>query len=136
MADLTITAGSVLPGANAVIERGTAGASVTAGQVVYLEAATTTYKLADSDSGTAEVRSPRGIALHAASSGQPLAVQTSGSITIGATGTSGLAYYLSKTAGGICPVADIATGGYATVLGIMTSTTVLKLNITESGVAV
>lgn len=136
MADLSVTAASVVAGANAVIERGTSGATITAGQVVYLESATTTYKLADSDNATAEIRSPRGISLHAASANQPLAVQTGGSITIGATATSGLAYYLSKTAGGIAPVADIASGGYATVLGIMTSTTVMKLNITESLVAV
>jgi hypothetical protein len=113
-----------------------AGATILAGQCVYLEAATGTYKLADADSATAAVRSPRGIALHGASASQPLQILRSGSVTIGATLTSGLALYLSKTAGGICPVADIASGGYATVLGIATSTTVFKVNITESGVAV
>lgn len=137
MADLSITAANVLPGANAVIERTfTAGATITAGQVVYLESATTTYKLADGDSATAEIRSPRGIALNGASAGQPLAVQTAGSITIGGTLTPGLAYYLTKVAGGIGLVAEIATGGYATVLGIATSASVLKINITESGIAV
>jgi hypothetical protein len=136
MADLTVTPASVIPGANAVIERsGTAGATITAGQVVYFDDTTGKYKLADSD-GAAALRSPRGIALNGASDGQPLAVQTKGKITIGATMTAGLAYYLSKVAGGIAPVADIASGGYATVLGIATSTTVLELNMTESGVAV
>lgn len=136
MADLTITPASVVAASDAVKETGTAGATITAGQVVYLDSATTSYKLADSDSATAAARSPRGIALHGASSGQPLQILRSGSVTIGATMTAGLVYYLSKTAGGICPVADIATGGYATSLGISTSTTVLKVNMTESGVAV
>jgi hypothetical protein len=136
MADLTVTPASVIPGANAVIERsGTAGATITAGQVVYFDDTTGKYKLADSD-GAAALRSPRGFALNGASDGQPLAVHTKGKLTIGATMTAGLAYYLSKTAGGICPVADIASGGYATVLGIASSTTVLEVNITESGVAV
>ena len=135
MVDLTITAANVVAGSGARIARGTAGASVAAGQVVYLDAAAGTYKLADNDSATAALRSPVGIALHAASSGQPLAVLTKGPITIGATMTAGVAYYLSGTPGGICPVADLATGDYPTVLGIATSTTVLEVNIQESGVA-
>ena len=39
MADLTITAANVVPGAGARITNGTAGATVTAGQVVYLDPA-------------------------------------------------------------------------------------------------
>lgn len=136
MADITITAASVVASGGNVIADCTAGATITAGQVVYLESSSNTIKLADADSGTAEVRSPYGIALNGGASGQPVKVLRSGLVTIGATLTAGLAYYLSKTAGGICPVADIASGGYATVLGIATSTSVLKVNITESGVAV
>lgn len=142
MADITITVASVAAGADAVTYQGTAGVTITAGQVVYLDSATGTLKLADSDSATAAVRSPFGIALHGSLAGQPLLVQRAGSLTIGATLTAGLAYYLSKTAGGICPVADIASGGYSTILGIATSTTVLKLaamasgGFLESGVAV
>lgn len=135
MADLTITSASVLAGSGARRVIGTAGASVTAGQVVYLDSATATYKLADNNSATAEVRAPAGIALHAAASGQPLAVHTSGPITIGAALTAGVAYYLSDTPGGICPVADLASGEYPTILGIATSTTVLNVAIQSAGVA-
>ena len=137
MADLTITVASVVKGAGASVENGTAGANVTAGQPVYKDAGDSNkFKLADSDSATAAVRSPYGLALHASLAGQPLQVLTGGPITIGATLTAGLAYYLSKTAGGICPVADIASGGYATIIGIATSTTVLNIKFQESGVAV
>lgn len=136
MADLTITAASVAASGATVIADCTAGATITAGQVVYLESSSNTVKLADSDSATPEVRSPYGIALNGGAAGQPIKVLREGLITIGATLTAGLAYYLSKTAGGICLVADIASGGYATVLGIATSTTVLKVQILESGVAV
>lgn len=126
MADISITATAVAPGTDAVIRNGTAGATITAGQPVYLDA-NNRYQLADSDSATALARSPVGHALHGASSGQPLAIIETGDLTLNAVLTAGLAYYLSKTAGGICPVADIASGGYPVVLGIAKSTTVLKI---------
>lgn len=135
MSDLSITAANVIAGAGARTVDGTAGATITAGQVVYLDSAAGTYKLADCDSATAAVRSPAGIALHGAASGQPLEVLTKGPVTIGATMTAGVAYYLSPNAGGICPVADVLTGDYATIIGIATSTTVLDVLIHESGVA-
>jgi hypothetical protein len=136
MADLTITAASVVKGSGSVVETGTAGASVTAGQVVYKDASDSNkFKLADCDSATAAVRSPYGIALHASGSGQPLTVLRSGPITIGATVSAGVAYYLSATPGGIAPVADLATGDYPVILGIATSTTVLEVDIQEAGVA-
>jgi hypothetical protein len=135
MADLTITAASVLPGTGAKIVEGTAGAAVTAGQVLYLDSSTNTYKLADCNSATAAVRSPAGIALNGAASGQPVAVQTAGPITIGATLTAGVGYWLSGTAGGIRPVADNTTGDYPVILGLATSTTVINIKIQEAGVA-
>ena len=56
MADLTLTAASVLAGSNATTRLGTAGATITAGQVVYFDDTTNTFKLADTDSATAAVR--------------------------------------------------------------------------------
>ena len=134
-ADLTITAASVVKGSNAVVENGTAGATITAGQAVYYDSATGNWKLADDNSATVAARSPKGFALNGAASGQPLAVHKAGNITIGATLTAGVAYYLSDTPVGICPVADLATGEYPTIVGIATSTTVLKVQFLESGVA-
>lgn len=135
MADLTITATSVVAGGGAKTTEGVAGATITAGQVVYYDTSAGTWKLADCDSGTAAVRSPGGIALNGAASGQALRVLTSGPITIGATLTAGVAYYLSGTAGGICPVADLTTGDYPTIIGIATSTSVLDVQFHESGAA-
>lgn len=136
MADLSITAANVLAGSGARSKLGTAGATITAGKSVYLDTSDSKYKLADCDSATAAVRSPIGIALNGASDGQPLVVLEQGPITIGATMTAGIAYYLSPNAGGICPVADILTGDYPVILGIATSTTVLEVNIQEAGVAI
>lgn len=135
MADLSITAANVVATAGTRVETGTAGATITAGQAVYYDSEASTYKLADCDSATVAARSPRGIALNGAASGQPLSVATKGPVTIGATLTGGVVYYLSGTAGGICPVADLATGDYPTILGIASSASVLDVLVHESGFA-
>lgn len=135
MPDLSITAGNVAPGNNASIAHGTAGATITAGQAVYFDESDSKYKLADCDSASAAARSPAGIALNAASDDQPIAVLKSGRVTIGATLTAGVAYYLSATAGGICPVGDLSTGDYPVLIGIAESASVLKVQMLEAGVA-
>jgi hypothetical protein len=135
MTDISITAANVLQGSGARTEEGFAGETIAAGKVVYKDT-TGKFMLADSDSATAAVRTPYGIALNSASLKQPITIQKSGEIAIGGTLTAGLAYYLSKTPGGICPVADIASGGYSSVIGMAKSTSVLDINIQSSGVAV
>lgn len=136
MADLSITAASVISAAGSNIDRnGVAGATIAAGQAVYQDAADGRYKLADNNSVTAAVRNAVGIALNGAANGQPLAVHKGGDITIGAVLTPGVAYYLSDTPGGIGPVADLASGEYPTVLGIAKSASVLAADINASGVA-
>lgn len=133
MADLSITAANVVKGTGSSVTTGTAGASITAGQTVYLDSASGTYKLAKSN--LAGAHPATGIALHASLSGQPLQVLTGGPINLGAVLTAGTAYYLSgASAGGICPVADLATGMTPVVLGIATSTSVLNVKIQDSGV--
>lgn len=135
MADIVLTAANVIAGTGARKCVGTAGATITAGQAVYMDPTDGKYKLADNNSATAAARVPAGIALHGASSGQPLSIQVEGPITIGGTLVAGVAYYLSDTPGGICPVADLAAGEYPTILGIASSTTVLNLQIQQSGVS-
>jgi hypothetical protein len=134
MVDLVVTAANVVISSNAVKESGTAGVAITAGQVVYKAAATGKYGLADADSATAEVRQPVGIALNNAAANQPLTIQKSGDITIGATLTAGTDYYLSGTPGAIAPRADLAAGDAVVLLGLAKSTTVLGLDIQLSGV--
>lgn len=132
MTDISITPASVVKGSNARVEHGHAGATITAGQAVYRDTSGL-YQLADSN-GAAALRVPRGIALNGASANQPLAIQLSGGdITIGATLTAGVTYYLSDTPGGICPLADVGSGEYACIIGIAKSTTVLAIGINASG---
>lgn len=135
MADLTITAASVISGNGARVEHGKAGVALTAGQAVYLDEATQSYKLSDSNSATAAVRECDGLTLHAAAIGQPIAVHERGPLTIGATLTPGQTYALSETPGGIQPVSDLGAGEYPTIIGMATSTTVLEVKIQSARVA-
>lgn len=133
MAVLTITAANVAKGASANTKSGTAGAAITQGQPIYLDATTSTLFPADADAlASAAVV---GIALNAAATGQPVTYQTSGPITIGATVVTGTAYYASTTAGGVCLESDLASGDFATFLGFATSTTVIRIDIKAAGVA-
>ena len=137
MADLAITATQVLKSTGAVIQNVTAGATVTAGQTVYKDVSVGTYKLAQCD-GTSEEATCAGIALHAATSGQPLQIQSGGTIIIGAAASvvEGMVYTLSDTAGGIAPHTDaddpISTE-YATVLGVGDGSSGIVMSINNSG---
>lgn len=134
MVDISVTAASVAQGSNARIAHGTFGATVTAGQVVYLDSADDEYKLADNDSATAAAKVPVGIALNGGADGQPATIQKSGEITVGGTLVAGTIYALSGTAGGIVPLADVTTGDDVVILGVAKSTTVLMLDIQVPGV--
>jgi len=135
MTDLSVTAANVVPGTDARQEVGVAGETITAGQALYKSSTTGKWMKADSNSATAEAHAATAIALTGSSLNQPIVVQTSGTITIGATMTAGIQYYLSDTAGGICPVADIGSGEYVDLVGLSTSTTVMTLNFKYSGVS-
>ncbi|MBV9549103.1 MAG: hypothetical protein JO256_05450, partial [Alphaproteobacteria bacterium] len=89
MSALSITAANVVPGTDADIAHGIAGETITAGQPVYRSSTDGKWYKADSNSGTAEARVPLGIALCGSSASQPVSVQKSGTITIGATVTAG-----------------------------------------------
>lgn len=134
MTDIVVTATSVIAANSALVEHGKAGASITAGQVVYKDSADGLLKLADHDSATAAVRAAYGIALNGGASGQPIAVARRGLITFNAVLTKGTTYCLSGTAGGICPQADVTTGDDLIILGPALSTTVLDLNINDTGI--
>lgn len=134
MADLVITAANVIPGDNAVIDHGRAGEVVTAGKTVYFNLVTKRMDLSKSNHANAVARVLKGIALHAAAVGQPLAFQTGGDLNVGAVLTLGAAYYQSETAGGIQPAADLAVGETVALIGLAKSTSVLSIKIQAPGV--
>lgn len=133
MAALTITAANVAWVSGTKNASYNAGAAITAGQAVYLDSATSTWKLADADASAATADCA-GIALCTGVSGQPMVVQTDGTITIGATMTLGEVYFVSTTAGAIIPAGDLASPARTTIVGVATSTTVMTLRLFTSGV--
>lgn len=136
MADITITVANVAAGTGSVTSDGTAGATVTQGDVVYQDAADSNkWKRADANLSSAAATAI-GIALNAAENGQPLRIQTSGEITIGGTVAIGTVYVLSANAGKIAPTTDLATGWFTFVIGIGKTTAIIKLIMQTAGVAV
>ncbi|MBN9347563.1 MAG: hypothetical protein J0I48_15435 [Devosia sp.] len=132
MAALSVTAANVKKGAGAQAKEGVAGATITAGQAVILSAGK--YVLADCDA--TDLKGCDGIALHAASDGQPLDIQSGGEINLGATLVAGTTYYLAPTAGGIGPVEDVASGDDPIIIGIAKSATTLMMRITDPNVTI
>lgn len=136
MADISITPSGVTQVSGGTYD-GIAGATITAGQVVYLDATDANkLKLAVSDViANVATASIRGVALHASLAGQPLRIATSGVMNIGATVVLGGVYVLSVNAGGIAPVADLASTKVVSLLGIANTVGQLTLNIINSGIA-
>lgn len=127
-ADLSITAGSVIPGANARYYDGIAGATLAQGQIVYADPADSgKLKLADANvaAHVAANVTVIGVMVNAGSAGQQVrCIIWDDDLTIGATvSMSAPVYVLSATAGGVAPSADISATMYPVVLFIAKSTT-------------
>jgi hypothetical protein len=135
MAALSQTASLVVVGASPVKANRNAGGTITAGMPVYSDLTDSNlYKAARANAqATAQVA---GIALNGASDNQPVMVQSSGEINLGATLIVGESYYLSDAvAGQIVPVADLGTADWPVFLGIAKSASLLDLNIVIGGAA-
>jgi hypothetical protein len=62
-------------------------------------------------------------------------VLRSGSITIGGTPlTAGVVYFLGDTGGRIGVRSDVTTGEYVVIVGVATTTSILKVNFFNPGV--
>lgn len=139
MASYTPTASTVVPvlTPSPQITTGFSGGTIAAGDIVYLDTSTNTYKQAAA--GALATAKPAGMALNSASANQPLQVLTSGqvTITVSATPTARTPMALSNTAGKMCDVADLITNiatWFPATLGIWISTTVFQLDINWTGV--
>lgn len=133
MTDLVQTAANVLAGAAANKKQGVAGATIVAGNSVFLNSSNQlvgAQKDVDAASAAAV-----GVALDDGAIGQPVIYQTSGEIDVGATLVIGETYVVGAAAGGIAPVADVIATEFATILGVALAGGVLKMGILQSGVA-
>lgn len=111
------------------------GATIAAGNVVYLDSTDSTYKLADANLSLAAAAATA-IALTPGVSGGFGVIATSGSVVlVGTTMSVTETYLVGPTAGEIIPVGDLASGSYQTRLGTATTSTLIALSIAASGVA-
>ena len=134
MADLTITAASVVAATDASLGSGISGGTITQGMPIYLNTSTNKYELCDADFQDRSVCA--GISLNVASDTQPVDFIKSGTLTIPSSPniTVGLQYYVSGFAGNINE-ATPSSGNYVTSLGIGLTTSSMIVSITVSGVA-
>lgn len=135
MADLAPTAADVVAAEGEVSKtEQVAGATIAAGDWLYMDTANdNVMKLAQAD-GTALEATVYGVALNSASTGQPVLVARSGDIDFGCVLTVAAVYILSATAGKICPVADLASSSYCSIVGVGTAADNLLIDIINSGV--
>lgn len=133
MSDVSITAANVSLVSGSVAT-GTAGASITAGQSIYINGSNQVV-LAEAN-GTVAQAAATGVALNSAASGQPVTYAVNGAtVNIGGTVAVGTIYVVSAAnAGGIAPWADLTTTEYVTVLGVASTTGKIVLNINATGV--
>lgn len=134
MADISQTSTSVIAGSNAKRIFKVCGGTVSAGQPVYLDGSGTVQRAdANASATTATVL---GIAEQSGAIGQRISILTEDDdLTIGATVAIGDVLIASSTAGGIAPVADLASGWYCTVLGVAKSTTKIRFLPVAAGAA-
>ena len=134
MADLTITAGTVLRISGAT-GTGTLGAGVTGTQgLVVTEAA---GLLVQASNTTAALADFTGMLLTAGSAGQTAIYVTDGAV-IEFTASAALIVgeiYVVSTAGLISPVGDYTTGDYLAIVGICKAASKLTITKQISGVA-
>lgn len=133
MADVTVVAAEVLVDSGTQFVTGTLGGTVTAGQTVYLDSTTNTYKLADSND-TAATGVVTGIALTGGVSGQAAIICNGGTLDPGFTVGVGEIYVQSSTAGGIAPRADLTTGWRTSVVGVGITASQLRLVLYNSSI--
>lgn len=128
MTELSITASQVSPSTGVKIENGTAGATIVAGDLIFLDPATNTYKLFDANLTAANTEQPR-IALNSAAAGQPVAATAQGTVTLGAAAApvQGTPYFASGTAGKLCTAGDLVTGWKGVIVGFGGATNTIKL---------
>lgn len=125
---------AVRPTSDTQVSKVVYGATVSAGNPLYLDTADNEHKLADNNASAATAAA-KGIAVTPGVDGGYGYIATGGSIIlVGTTMAVGETYYVGPTAGEIIPDADLTTGHNVTRLGTAETTTQLKLAIEATGI--
>lgn len=110
------------------------GATIAAGQSVYLDASDSKYKLCDCNL-SASAAAIKGVAVTPGVLDGYGYIATGGNvILVGTTMAVGETYYAGGTAGTIIPDGDLTTGDYVSRIGTAASTTELDLAIKATGI--
>jgi hypothetical protein len=137
MTDISVTAANVRPDTTKNLIRGTSGEAITAGQLCYKDATLGTWFKWDDDAASAATQTELAIAMCSApGAAQPIVLQNDpdSMVNLGATLVAGTTYVGSDTGGGIRPFADLSTGDIVAIVGIATTTALLKVNLKNTGV--
>lgn len=133
MADIIPVVTSVKAYTGANVSRANAGATITAGQAIYLDSADNKLKLTDANA--AATATCVGVSLNGGAVDQPIVYIVSGGLNPGVAVTVGESYAVSENAGGICPIADVGAGEYVSVIGVATTTSRIEVGLNNTGVA-
>lgn len=133
MANLGINAANVAIDNTTQYTRVQFGEAVVQGQVVYTEPADGKYYKARAT--TVALAAARGIVVTPAPLNGYGLIVTSGNMNLGAALVVGETYVVSATAGLICPIADLVLGNVVTHLGVASSTSIIPVNVSRTGVA-
>lgn len=134
MADLTVT--SVRVTDSTQYQLLPFGATISAGQVVYIDTTDGECKLADCDNSQATALA-KGIAITPGIDGGYGLVATGGNLVlVGASMVAGDSQVLSGTPGAIQQDADYASGDWITQLGRAVSATEIKIDVKAFGIQV
>jgi hypothetical protein len=137
MANLSQTAANVAIGSSSTRVRVVqAGESITQGMPVYRLSSDSKFYQSDANASAA-ASDCDGIAITpAATDGYFVIVEpgVGAKVNLGATLTVGQTYTVSATKGAICPIADLTTGDYPTILGVASTTALLDFIVNASGV--
>lgn len=130
MSALSITAAQVLLAAGPTKEV-TFGATITQGQGLYFDSTTGKWKLAQADGTAAEAGADGyGVALSAGSDGQRGIIALPGAkVTLGAGATpaAGTVYAIGAGAGGLNPMADMASTNKVTPIALGVGSNAVKI---------
>lgn len=125
---------AVRPTANTKTRLVPYGATIAAGNTVYLDTGDNLYKLADSNA-SATTATLKGVAVTPGVNGGYGYIATEGGIIlVGTTAAVGETYYVGATAGTIVPDADLTTADYISRVGTASSTTQIELSIVNTGI--
>lgn len=136
MADLTVTAASVLATDTAITEVAKAGEAATAGMSAYRSSADKRWYKSDKDVAEATAEAYGVFLSSPLAAAVPCIILRSGKYNPGATVAIGTAYVVGEAAGGIAPITDVGTGERPRLLGFATTAAQIDVQPVNPGVAV